>query len=153
MNEIREQVDVHSNKPQHVVGTHGSCVRSPRSKWTSGHTIGADARAVRPYMRHAHKESKAKEYLPYKLEIMNREQKERLHYIVPRCTVIPMQNDCLLQAVSGQHEHIGQGGTFGNAKRGSDEEWEEEVSSESLTPNPSPKREGSDYPSYNVWGE
>ena len=103
-------------------------------------------------MRHAHKESKAKEYLPYKLEIMNREQKERLHYIVPRCTVIPMQNDNLLQAVSGQHEHIGQGGSFGNAKRGSDEEWEE-ASSESLTPNPSPKREGSDYPSYNVWGE
>jgi len=54
--------------------------------------------------------------------------------------------------VSGQHEHIGQGGTFGNAKRGSDEEWEE-ASSESLTPNPSPKREGSDYPSYNAWEE
>ena len=30
MNEIREQVGVHSSKPQHVVGTHGSCVRSPR---------------------------------------------------------------------------------------------------------------------------
>ena len=91
---------------------------------------------MRPYMRHAHKESKAKEYLPYKLEIMNREQKERLHYIVPRCTVVPMQEYCLLQAVSGQHKHIGQGGTIGNAKRGSDEEWEE-ASPESLTPNPS----------------
>ena len=43
MNEIREQ----------NVGTHGSCVRPPRSKWTSGHTIGADARAVRPYMQTA----------------------------------------------------------------------------------------------------
>ena len=107
---------------------------------------------MRPYMCHAHKESKAKEYLPYKLEIMNREQKERLPYIVPRCTVIPVQNDNLLQAVSGQHEHIGQGGSFGNAKRGSDEEWEE-ASPESLTPNPSPKGEGSDYPSYNAWEE
>ena len=146
MNEIREQVDVHSSKPQHVVGTHGSCVRSPRSKWTSGHTIGADARTVRPYMRHAHKESKAKEYLPYKLEIMNREQKERLPYIAPRCTVIPMENDNLLQAVSGQHQHIGQGGTFGNAKRGSDEEWEE------ASPNPSEGGENT-LPSYNVWEE
>ena len=96
-------------------------------------------------------ESKAKEYLPYKLEIMNREQKERQHYIVPRCTVIPMQNDNLLQAVSGQHEHIGQGGTFGNAKRYSDEEWENEE--EGLTPSPSPKREESGYPSYHAWEE
>ena len=104
-------------------------------------------------MRHARNETrKAIQYSPYKLEIMNREQKERLHYIAPRCTVIPMQNDNLLQAVSGQHEHIGQGGTFGNAKRGSDEEWEE-ASPESLTPNPSPKGEGSDYPSYNAWEE
>ena len=83
---------------------------------------------------------------------MNKEQKERQHYIAPRCTVIPMQEDNLLQAVSGQHQHIGQGGTFGNAKRGSDEEWEE-TSPESLTPNPSPKGEGSDYPSYNAWEE
>ncbi|WP_211214770.1 hypothetical protein [Segatella maculosa] len=33
MNEIRHQVDgliAHSSKPQHVVGTHGSCVRSIR---------------------------------------------------------------------------------------------------------------------------
>ena len=63
-----------------------------------------------------------------------------------------MQEYCLLQAVSGQHKHIGQGGTIGNAKRGSDEEWEE-ASPESLTPNPSPKGEGSDYPSYNAWEE
>ena len=88
---------------------------------------------MRPYMRHAHKESKAKEYLPYKLEIMNREQKERLHYIVPRCTVIPMQNDCLLQAASGNAGSIGYGGGGGDAKRNIDiEEWEEEDAS----PNP-----------------
>ena len=92
------------------------------------------------------KENKAKEYLPYKLEIMNKEQKERLHYIAPRCTVIPMQEDNLLQAVSGQHQHIGQGGTFGNAKRGSDEEWEE------TSPNPSEGGENT-LPSYNVWEE
>ena len=101
---------------------------------------------MRPYMRHAHKESKVKEYLPYKLEIMNKEQKERLHYIAPRCTVIPTEEDNLLQAVSGQHKHIGQGGTFGSAKRGSDEEWEE------TSPNPSEGGENT-LPSYNVWEE
>ena len=98
-------------------------------------------------MHHARNETrKTKEYSPYKLEIMNKEQKERLHYIAPRCTVIPMQNDNLLQAVSGQHEHIGQGGSFGNAKRGSDEEWEE------ASPNPSEGGENT-LPSYNVWEE
>ena len=44
-------------------------------------------------MRHAHKESKVKEYLPYKLEIMNREQKERLLYVTPRCTVVPVEEE------------------------------------------------------------
>ena len=72
-------------------------------------------------------------------------------YTTPEIMVYPMQEDNLLQAVSGQHQHIGQGGTFGNAKRGSDEEWEEEEGS--LTPSPSLKREGSSYPSYNAWGE
>ena len=78
------------------------------------------------------------------------ESKKRA-YTTPEIMVYPMQEDNLLQAVSGQHEHIGQGGSFGNAKRYSGEEWEDEE--ESLTPNPSPKGEGSDYPSYNVWGE
>ena len=81
----------------------------------------------------------------------NMESKKRA-YITPEFKVYPMEIDGLLQAVSGQHQHIGQGGTFGSAKRGSDEEWEE-ASSESLTPNPSPKREGSGYPSYNAWEE
>ena len=89
---------------------------------------------------------KAKEYLPYKLEIMNREQKERRPYVTPWCTVVPMEEDNLLQAVSGQHKHIGQGGSFGNAKRGSDEEWEE------TSPNPSEGGENT-LPSYNVWEE
>ena len=80
----------------------------------------------------------------------NMERKKRA-YTTPEIKIYPMENDSLLQAVSGQHKHIGQGGTFGSAKRGYDEEWEEEVSSES--PTPYPKKEGSDYPSYNVWEE
>ena len=79
------------------------------------------------------------------------ERKKRA-YTTPEIMVYPMQEGCLLQAVSGQHQHIGQGGTFGSAKRGSDEEWEEEVSSESLTPNPSEGGENT-LPSYNVWEE
>ncbi|WP_315331564.1 hypothetical protein [Segatella oulorum] len=55
-------------------------------------------------------------------------------YTMPKIKVYPMQNDNLLQAVSGQHEHIGQGGSFGNAKRYSSEEWEEDE--ENLTPSP-----------------
>ena len=70
----------------------------------------------------------------------NMERKKRA-YTTPEIRIYLMQEGCLLQAVSGQHQHIGQGGTFGNAKRGSDEEWEE-ASPESLTPNPSPKGEG-----------
>ena len=56
-----------------------------------------------------------------------------------------MQEDCLLQAVSGQHQHIGQGGTFGSAKQWG-EEWEE------TSPNPSEGGEDT-LPSYNVWEE
>ena len=67
-------------------------------------------------------------------------------YTMPKIKVYPMQNDNLLQAVSGQHEHIGQGGSFGNAKRGSDEEWEE------ASPSPSEGGENS-LPSYNAWEE
>ena len=85
---------------------------------------------------------------------MKKMERKKRAYTTPEIKVYPMENDSLLQAVSGQHQHIGQGGTFGSAKRGSDEEWEwEEASPESLTPNPSPKREGSDYPSYNAWEE
>ena len=78
------------------------------------------------------------------------ERRKRV-YITPEFKVYPMENDCLLQAVSGQHEHIGQGGSFGNAKRYSGEEWGDEE--EDLTPTPSPKREGSDGPSYHAWEE
>ena len=75
----------------------------------------------------------------------NMERKKRA-YTTPEIKVYPMENDSLLQAVSGQHQHIGQGGTFGSAKRGSDEEWEE------TSPNPSEGGENT-LPSYNVWEE
>ena len=85
---------------------------------------------------------------------MNREQKERLHYIAPRCTVIPMEEDNLLQAASGNAGTIGYGGGGGDAKRNTGvEEWEgEETSLEGLTLDPSQRGESS-YPSYNAWEE
>ena len=80
---------------------------------------------------------------------MNREQKERLPYIAPRCTVIPIEEDNLLQAASGNAGTIGYGGSGGDAKRNTGvEEWEEEEAS------PSPSKGGEiSYPSYNVWEE
>lgn len=82
---------------------------------------------------------------------MKKMERKKRAYTTPKIKVYPMQSDNLLQAVSGQHEHIGQGGTFGNAKRYSGEEWEDEE--EGLTPNPSSKREGSGYPSNHAWEE
>ena len=41
----------------------------------------------------------------------------RSAYTTPEFKVYPMENDSLLQAVSGQHQHIGQGGTFGSGVR------------------------------------
>ena len=120
------------------VGTLGSCVLSERINWTSVHIIGADEVAVRPYMQTAQ----------IKITIINMKKMEskKRAYTTPEIVVYPMENDSLLQAVSGQHQHIGQGGTFGNAKRGSDEEWEE------TSPNPSEEGENT-LPSYNVWEE
>ena len=42
--------------------------------------------------------------------------------------IVKMQMEQLLQAVSGQHKHIGQGGTYGDAKRNNMEwdEWDDE---------------------------
>jgi len=77
-------------------------------------------------------------------KIDNMESNKRA-YTTPRIKIYPMQNDNLLQAVSGQHQHIGQGGTFGSAKQYSDEEWE-------ASPNPSEGGENA-LPSYNTWGE
>ena len=77
---------------------------------------------------------------------MKKMESKKRAYTTPEIVVYPMLEDNLLQAVSGQHQHIGQGGTFGNAKRGSDEEWEE------ASPNPSEGGENS-LPSYNAWEE
>ena len=73
-----------------------------------------------------------------------KENNKQQAYTTPEIKGYPMQEDTLLQAVSGQHQHIGQGGTFGSAKRGSDEEWEEA----------SPSEGGENtLPSYDVWEE
>ena len=80
---------------------------------------------------------------------MNREQKERLLYVTPRCTVVLVEEDHLLQAASGNAGTIGYGGGGGDAKRNTGvEEWEEEGAS----PNPSEGGENT-LPSYNVWEE
>ena len=49
-------------------------------------------------------------------------------YVKPKSKVFRMQTEHLLQAASGQHKHIGQGGTLGNAKSSSNswEDWEDE---------------------------
>ena len=76
---------------------------------------------------------------------MDNKKRKKRAYTTPEIMVYPMQEDCLLQAVSGQHQHIGQGGTFGSAKQWG-EGWEE------TSPNPSEGGENT-LPSYNVWGE
>ena len=48
-------------------------------------------------------------------------------YIKPESKVYPLAVESLLHVGSGQHEHIGQGGTLGNAKRNTDRwTWEDE---------------------------
>ena len=76
---------------------------------------------------------------------MDNKKRKKRAYTMPEFKVYPMENDSLLQAVSGQHEHIGQGGTFGSAKQ-----WEDEWEETSSTPS-----EGGEntLPNYNVWEE
>lgn len=50
--------------------------------------------------------------------------KRKRVYLKPESKVIQVSVEHLLQAVSGQHKHIGQGGTYGDAKR-SNVEWGE----------------------------
>ena len=49
-------------------------------------------------------------------------------YMKPESKIVKMQIEHLLQAVSGQHKHIGQGGTYGDTKRNNMEwgEWDDE---------------------------
>ena len=59
---------------------------------------------------------------------MKRKTNGKRAYTMPTIKVYPIQEDYLLQKVSGQHEHIGQGGTFGSAKHWT-EEWDENQTS------------------------
>ena len=58
---------------------------------------------------------------------MNRKQIKKQVYLKPTINVVVMPQEHLLQAASGQHGHIGGGGSFGNAKSNTNyDEWEEE---------------------------
>ena len=39
-------------------------------------------------------------------------------YLAPSCSVVPLQVEYLLVEASGQHEGIGQGGSYNSAKTG-----------------------------------
>ncbi|EGV28705.1 hypothetical protein HMPREF9431_02462 [Segatella oulorum F0390] len=54
-------------------------------------------------------------------------------YQKPESKIVKMQVEHLLQAVSGQHKHIGQGGTYGDAKR-NNMEWDEWDDEDETTP-------------------
>ncbi|WP_314739442.1 hypothetical protein [Hoylesella pleuritidis] len=57
---------------------------------------------------------------------MKQTELERRAYIRPMMKVINVEVEHLLAIVSGDHEDIGQGGTYGDAKRGYfDDEIEE----------------------------
>ena len=43
-------------------------------------------------------------------------QTKKRAYAKPESKIVSMPMEHLLQAVSGQHKHIGQGGTYGDAK-------------------------------------
>ena len=59
-------------------------------------------------------------------------EKRKRAYLKPEAKVIRVTVEYLLQAVSGQHKHIGQGGTYGDAKRSNVEwgEWDDENQNE-----------------------
>ncbi|SKA19436.1 hypothetical protein SAMN02745202_02432 [Segatella oulorum] len=59
-------------------------------------------------------------------------EKRKRAYLKPESKVIQVSVEHLLQAVSGQHKHIGQGGTYGDAKRSNVEwgEWDDENQNE-----------------------
>ena len=61
---------------------------------------------------------------------------KRRTYQKPESKIVKMQIEHLLQAVSGQHKHIGQGGTYGDAKRNNMEwdEWDEWDDEDENTP-------------------
>ena len=62
-----------------------------------------------------------------------KKQATKRAYIKPESKIVKMQIEHLLQAVSGQHKHIGQGGTYGDAKR-NNMEWDEWDDEDETTP-------------------
>lgn len=64
-------------------------------------------------------------------------EKRKRVYLKPEAKVIQVSVEHLLQAVSGQHKHIGQGGTYGDAKRSNVEwgEWDDENQNASIVTN------------------
>lgn len=64
-------------------------------------------------------------------------EKRKRAYLKPESKVIQVSVEHLLQAVSGQHKHIGQGGTYGDAKRSNVEwgEWDDENQNASIVTN------------------
>ena len=64
-------------------------------------------------------------------------EKRKRAYLKPESKVIQVSVEHLLQAVSGQHKHIGQGGTYGDAKRSNVEwgEWDDENQNEPTVTN------------------
>ena len=66
-----------------------------------------------------------------------KKQATKRAYAKPESKVVSVQMEHLLQAVSGQHKHIGQGGTYGDAKRSNVEwgEWDDENQNASIVTN------------------
>ena len=62
-----------------------------------------------------------------------KKQATKRAYMKPESKIVKMQIEHLLQAVSGQHKHIGQGGTYGDAKR-NNMEWGEWDGEDETTP-------------------
>ena len=64
-------------------------------------------------------------------------EKRKRAYLKPESKVIQVSVEHLLQAVSGQHKHMGQGGTYGDAKRSNVEwgEWDDENQNEPTVTN------------------
>ncbi|MFC2494466.1 MAG: hypothetical protein ACFNTC_09405 [Prevotella sp.] len=61
-----------------------------------------------------------------------KKQATKRAYIKPESKIFGMQTEYLLQAASGQHKHIGQGGQIGDAKRNNTDwdAWDDEDENE-----------------------
>lgn len=48
---------------------------------------------------------------------MKQEKTKKQMYICPKVEIFSVMNEHLMQKMSGDHSHIGQGGTIGDAKQ------------------------------------